>query len=60
MGGTNDFGGQVKIGTINDTSDENTFCGALNKLCIALTTGDYSNAKVVFGTPIHRTKETEI
>ncbi len=59
LGGTNDWGGQVKIGTIDDTSDENTFCGAVNKLCTALTTGDYSNAKIVFGTPIHRATENE-
>lgn len=59
MAGTNDYGGQVEIGTVDDTSDENTFCGALNKLCQALTTGDYSNAKVVFGTPIHRAQENE-
>ena len=59
LAGTNDWGGQVAIGNVDDTVETNTFCGKLNKLCQALTTGDYSNCKIVFGTPIHRMTENQ-
>ncbi len=52
-GGTNDFGTNVKIGTLDDTTDV-SFYGGLRVLCEGLKS-KYPDATIVFITPIHRT-----
>ena len=56
FGGTNDFGhGDAPFGTLED-NDVYTFCGAVNSLINKLQK-DFSNSKIVFLTPLHRTGE---
>ena len=50
--GTNDYGHDTPIGTIDDSSDI-SFYGALNVIIPALM-AKYPDAKIVFVTPIHR------
>ena len=50
--GTNDYGYDTVLGSINDSSDI-SFYGALNVIIPALK-AKYPNAKIVFVTPIHR------
>lgn len=50
--GTNDYGHDTPLGTIDDTSDV-SFYGALNVIIPALQ-AKQPNAKIVFITPIHR------
>lgn len=52
LGGTNDYGTDVPVGTPDDT-DEATFCGALNILCDGLSK-KYEGKQVVFITPFYR------
>ncbi|MBQ8741227.1 MAG: SGNH/GDSL hydrolase family protein [Clostridia bacterium] len=52
LGGTNDFGTDVKIGNPDDLC-EDTFYGALNILCEGLVK-KYSGKTVVFITPLYR------
>ncbi len=52
LGGTNDFGTDVKLGNPNDMY-ENTFYGALNILCEGLAQ-KYSGKTIVFITPLYR------
>ncbi len=54
LGGTNDFGGNVEFGT-PDSTDEDTFYGALNILCEGLKQ-KYNGKTIVFITPIYRVK----
>lgn len=54
-GGTNDYGTDVVLGTIADTTDV-SFYGALNVLCNGLQT-KYLGKRIVFITPIHRANE---
>ncbi len=57
FGGTNDFGhGDAPMGTWGDKTPE-TFYGALYTLSEKLLQR-YSNAKIVFFTPLHRSGET--
>lgn len=56
FGGTNDFGhGDAPFGNV-DSEDIYTFCGAVNSLINKLKR-DFSNAKIIFMTPIHRITE---
>lgn len=56
FGGTNDFGhGDAPFGNV-DSEDIYTFCGAVNSL-INKFKRDFSNAKIIFMTPIHRITE---
>lgn len=56
FGGTNDFGhGDAKIGDFSSRS-EYTFCGAMHCLCQKLL-NSYSNAEIIFITPLHRCGE---
>lgn len=58
FGGTNDFGhGDAKIGDFNSRS-EYTFYGAMHILCEKLL-NKYSDAEIVFMTPLHRMTENE-
>lgn len=50
--GTNDYGHDTPLGTIDDTTDV-SFYGALNVIIPALQ-AKYPDAKIVFITPIHR------
>ena len=50
--GTNDYGHDTPLGSINDTSDV-SFYGALNVIIPALME-KHPNAKIVFITPLHR------
>ena len=50
--GTNDYGHDAPLGTIEDTTDV-SFYGALNVIIPALL-AKYPNAKIVFITPSHR------
>ncbi|MBE6584594.1 MAG: hypothetical protein E7649_06445, partial [Ruminococcaceae bacterium] len=50
--GTNDYGHDTPLGTINDMSDV-SFYGALNVIIPALQ-AKHPNAKIVFVTPLHR------
>ena len=52
FGGTNDFASRVPIGSITD-SDNTTFYGALNVLCIGLI-NKYKGKKIGFITPMQR------
>lgn len=54
--GTNDYGLNVPIGTIADTTDV-SFYGAVRVLIEGLLS-NYPNAQFVFATPIHRAHET--
>lgn len=55
LGGTNDYGQNVPIGTITDT-DPYTFYGALNTLIDGLQ-ADYPDALLLFATPLQRDDE---
>ena len=55
LGGTNDFGTDVKIGDPDDAC-ENTFYGALNILCDGFSK-KYSGKTVVFITPLYRVSD---
>ena len=50
--GTNDYGHETPLGSINDTEDV-SFYGALNVLVPALV-ANHPNSKIVFVTPLHR------
>ncbi|MBQ3501654.1 MAG: SGNH/GDSL hydrolase family protein, partial [Oscillospiraceae bacterium] len=50
--GTNDYGHETPLGTIDDTED-GTFYGALNVIIPALV-AKHTASKIVFATPIHR------
>ncbi|MBR2461098.1 MAG: hypothetical protein IKB34_07720 [Clostridia bacterium] len=50
--GTNDYGHDTPLGTIDDTTDT-SFYGALNVIIPALQ-AKYPNSKLVFITPLHR------
>ncbi|MBQ4547402.1 MAG: hypothetical protein IJA17_09650 [Oscillospiraceae bacterium] len=50
--GTNDYGHETPLGTIDDTKD-GTFYGALNVIIPALV-AKHTASKIVFATPIHR------
>ncbi len=50
--GTNDYGFNTPLGTIDDTTDV-SFYGALNVIIPKLQ-AKYPNAKIVFVTPLHR------
>lgn len=54
-GGTNDYGTNVVLGTIADTTDI-SFYGALHVLCDGLQS-KYLGKRIVFITPIHRANE---
>lgn len=54
-GGTNDYGTNVPLGSINDTTDI-SFYGGLNVLCDGLQS-KYLGKRIVFITPIHRQNE---
>ena len=54
-GGTNDYGTNVVLGTIADTTDV-SFYGALNVLCSGLST-KYADKTVIFITPLNRVNE---
>jgi lysophospholipase L1-like esterase len=56
MGGTNDYGTNVGLGTIADTTDI-SFYGALDVLCNGLIT-KYKGKKIVFISPHHGLVET--
>lgn len=59
FGGTNDFGhGDAPFGELGDT-DEYTFSGAVYTLMRSLIE-KYSDAKIVFFTPLHRASELNI
>ena len=53
MGGTNDFGYGVLLGTMQDKTDQ-TFYGGLNLLMCGLTQA-YPDSTIIFLTPIKRT-----
>ena len=55
VGGTNDYGTNVVLGTIADTEDV-SFYGALNVLCNGLLE-KYPGKRIVFITPFHRANE---
>ncbi len=50
--GTNDYGFNTPLGTINDTTDV-SFYGALNVVIPALQ-AKYTSSRIVFVTPLHR------
>ncbi|MBZ5203192.1 SGNH/GDSL hydrolase family protein [Planomicrobium chinense] len=52
FGGTNDYGSNVPLGTINSV-DKTTFMGALNVLCLGLIQ-KYPGKKIGFITPMQR------
>ena len=54
MGGTNDFGKGVSLGTISDTGDT-TFYGALNVLAEGLI-NKYPNAKIIYCSMVNNSK----
>ena len=55
VGGTNDYGTNVVLGTIADTDDV-SFYGALHVLCNGLVE-KYPGKRIVFITPFHRANE---
>lgn len=55
IGGTNDYGTNVTLGTNADTADI-SFYGGLNVLCNGLAT-KYPTKRVIFITPFHRINE---
>lgn len=55
VGGTNDYGTNVVLGSIADTEDV-SFYGALNVLCKGLAE-KYPGKRIVFITPFHRANE---
>ena len=55
VGGTNDYGTNVALGSIADTEDI-SFYGALNVLCKGLVE-KYPGKRIVFITPFHRANE---
>ena len=59
FGGTNDYGhGDAEIGDV-DSTDEYTFCGALNSL-IAKLSAIYGKEKLHFILPLHRYNEDNL
>ena len=52
--GTNDYGGNIPIGT-NDDTDGTTFKGAINKTVSTLLT-KYPHIKIMFNTPFYRNR----
>ncbi|WP_373761265.1 GDSL-type esterase/lipase family protein [Jeotgalibaca porci] len=52
--GTNDYGGNIPIGT-NDDADGTTFKGAINKTISTLLT-KYPHIKIMFNTPFYRNR----
>lgn len=58
FGGTNDYGhGDAHFGE-TDSEDIYTFCGAVNSL-ISKLERDFSKARIIFMTPLHRLNETQ-
>ncbi len=56
FGGTNDYGhGDAPMGRMEDRTPE-TFYGALHDLCLKLL-HKYPTARIIFMTPLHRTRE---
>ena len=57
FGGTNDFGSDPAVGTMEDRTDD-TFYGAYHNL-IRLIMACYPGAKIVIATPLHRLTEVD-
>ena len=53
LGGTNDFGANVTLGSISDSLTADTFCGSFKMLCDGLVT-KYPDTRIVILTPIKR------
>jgi lysophospholipase L1-like esterase len=59
FGGTNDYGhGDAAIGKMSDRTDD-TFYGAMHKLCVDLI-NKYPKAQIVIMTPCHRLNEERV
>jgi len=52
--GTNDFAGNVPVGTVSD-KENTSFCGAINYTADKISKA-YPNAKIIFITPIYRSR----